>query len=81
MTRRRSVADQSNASHDHSNPTSGLTDGCFRTSDRDGFQPNVAAMVTAPFTGRSALRLSDVRTSPPLVTVITPAYNVGPWIG
>jgi glycosyltransferase involved in cell wall biosynthesis len=38
-------------------------------------------MVTALFTPRSALRLTGVGTSPALVTVITPAYNVGPWIG
>jgi glycosyltransferase involved in cell wall biosynthesis len=37
--------------------------------------------VTGLFTMRSANRLTDVRTPPALVTVITPAYNVGPWIG
>jgi glycosyltransferase involved in cell wall biosynthesis len=33
------------------------------------------------FTPCSANRLIDVRNQPALVTVITPAYNVGPWIG
>jgi glycosyltransferase involved in cell wall biosynthesis len=37
--------------------------------------------VTGAFTYRSANRLTDVRTQPALVTVITPAYNVGPWVG
>src|SRR4051794_17105576 len=70
-----------NARRDHSGPPRGLTESGLDSPDRTICQPNVAVMVTALLTLGSALRLTGVRTSPALVTVITPAYNVGPWIG
>src|SRR4051812_14205325 len=81
MTRRRSVADHRFPPDCHSRPVAVITHGGLRPPFRTLYHSIVALMVTALFTVGSALRLSGVRTSPALVTVITPAYNVGPWIG
>jgi glycosyltransferase involved in cell wall biosynthesis len=69
------------ARRDHSGPPRGLTESYLDPPDRTIYQPNVVTKVTGLLTHRFALRLTGVRTSPALVTVITPAYNVGPWIG
>jgi glycosyltransferase involved in cell wall biosynthesis len=80
MTRQRSVLRPRIVGASHCPPTPALTHGCLVSSDRAVFQPNVSELVTARVTHCFRFTLSGVRTSPALVTVITPAYNVGPWI-